>query len=305
MAISIKSLGCFRAVIDSGSVTGAARKLAVTQPAVSRLLSQLESDIGFELFVRSKGRLIPTDAAVALAKEVDVALQSVERVTQLAVNLRNHDYGELSIVSPPSFAERVVTRLIAGFVHEFPNTRVSLDSRSMPTAQDLIALRAVDCGFARLPLEHPDLEFETWVSSGTVCVLRADHPLTRRKNISATQLKGEPLILLGRGRASRDVLDDSFAAAKVRPLVRIETHTVSAACALVRQNAGIAIVNETLAAQYADKSIVMRRYSPDIRHEYAFVVSANVPMTRITEQFRIFCREFFAANPDPATWSKG
>jgi DNA-binding transcriptional LysR family regulator len=305
MAISIKSLGCFRAVIDSGSVTGAARKLAVTQPAVSRLLSQLESDIGFELFVRSKGRLIPTDAAVALAKEVDVALQSVERVTQLAVNLGNHDYGELSIVSPPSFAERVVTRLIAGFVHEFPNTRVSLDSRSMPTAQDLIALRAVDCGFARLPLEHPDLEFETWVSSGTVCVLRADHPLTRRKNISATQLKGEPLILLGRGRASRDVLDDSFAAAKVRPLVRIETHTVSAACALVRQNAGIAIVNETLAAQYADKSIVMRRYSPDIRHEYAFVVSANVPMTRITEQFRIFCREFFAANPDPATWSKG
>jgi DNA-binding transcriptional LysR family regulator len=302
MPLSLKSLNCFRAIMDAGSVTGAANSLGVTQPAVSRMLGQLESEIGFELFARSKGKLVPTEEAIALFGEVDIALQSVDRVSLLAINLRNHGYGELSIVSPPSFAEQVVTRLIAEFTRLYPKIRVSLDSRSIQTAQDMVALRAVDCGFLRLPLEHPELEYETLVSAGTVCVLRSTHPLAARRRISAANLRGQPLILLGRGRASRSVLNDGFVAANVRPDIRVETHTVSAACALARHDAGIAIVNEMLAAQYVDDSLVMRRFSPNISHEYAFVVSANAAMTRITRRFRRFCREFFKKNVDPAVW---
>lgn len=303
MPLSLKSLICFRAVMDAGSVTGAANSLGVTQPAVSRMLSQLEAGIGFELFMRSKGKLVPTEAAIALFDEVDIALKSVDRVSQLAINLKNHDYGELSIVSPPSFAECIATRLIAGFTRVYPRIRVSLDSRSIETAKDMVALRAVDCAFLRLPLEHPDLEHETLVSAGTVCVMRSTHPLGRRRRISAVDLRGQPLILLGRGRASRSVLNDGFLAADVRPNIRVETHTISAACALARLDAGIAIVNEMLAAQYLDKSLVMRRFSPNIRHDYAFVVSANAAMTRITRRFRRFCREFFRDNADPAAWA--
>jgi DNA-binding transcriptional LysR family regulator len=303
MTLSLKSLNCFRAVMDTGTVTGAAKQLSVTQPAVSRMIGQLESDIGFELFARSKGKLVPTDAAIALFGEVDIALQSVDRVSQLAVNLKNHDYGELSIVSPPSFAECVVTRLIAEFQRQYPNVRISLDSRSIETAQDMVALRAVDCGFVRLPSEHPDLDCVTLVTAGTACVMRSTHDLAKRRRISAANLAGQPLILLGRGRASRSVLNDGFAAANVRPNIRVETHTVSAACALARLGAGIAIVNEMLAAQYLDETTVMRRFSPNIQHEYAFVISANTPMTRVTRRFRHFCQEFFRANRGRASWT--
>ena len=107
MTVSLKSLACFRAIMDAGSVTSAASQLKVTQPAVSRMLGQLESDIGFELFTRTKGKLVPTDAAFALFKEVEIALQSVDRVSQLAINLKNHDYGELSIVAPSWAAARL------------------------------------------------------------------------------------------------------------------------------------------------------------------------------------------------------
>jgi DNA-binding transcriptional LysR family regulator len=303
MSLSLKSLACFRAVMDAGSVTAAAKNLAVTQPAVSRMLRQLESDIGFELFERSKGRLIPTRAAITLFGEVDIALQSVDRVSQLAVNMRNLDYGELSIVSPPSFAERVVTRLISGFLQQHPRVRVSLDSRNIETAQDMVALRAVDCGFGRLPIDHPDLEFETLVSSGTVCVMRPDDSLAKRKRVTAKHLKGRPLILLGRGRASRSVLNEGFEAAGISPDVRVEAHTVSAACSFARLGSGIAIVNEMLALQYVDNDLVVRRFSPEIRHDYAFMASADTPMTRATRQFRKYCRDFFRDRPDPRTWS--
>ena len=302
MSLSLKNLQCFRAVIDTGSVTAAASSLSITQPAVSRMLRQLEADIGFELFMRTKGRLLPTDAALALFAEVDVALQSIDRVSRLAVNLKNHDYGELSIVSPPSFAERVVTRLIAEFVRHHPNVRISLDSRNIDTALDMVALRAVDCGFARLPVDHPDLEFETLISSGTVCVMKPDHPLSQRRRITAAHLKGQPLILLGRGRASRSVLNEGFDAAHVRPQIRIETHTVSAACALARLGAGIAIVNGMLAAQYLESDLVMRDFSPNIRHDYALVASTKAPMTRIGKRFWDFSRTFFRDNPNPDDW---
>jgi DNA-binding transcriptional LysR family regulator len=303
MPLSLKNLKCFRAVMDAGSVTAAADSLSITQPAVSRMLRQLEADIGFELFTRTKGRLIPTDSALALFAEVDVALQSVDRVSQLALNLRNHDYGELSFVSPPSFAERVLTRLVAEFVLHYPNVRVSLDSRHIDTALDMVALRAVDCGFARLPVDHPDLECETLISSGTVCVMKPDHPLSKRRRITAVSLTGEPLILLGRGRASRSVLNEGFDAAHVRPRIRIETHTVSAACSLARLGAGIAIVNGMLAAQYLERDLVMRDFSPKIRHDYALVTSTNAPMTRIGQRFRDFCKTFFNDNPDPNDWA--
>lgn len=303
MPLSLKSLSCFRAVMDCGSVTGAAKQLGVTQPAVSRMLSQLETDIGFELFSRSKGKLVPTDTALTLFGEVDIALQSVDRVSQIAVNLKNHDYSELAIVSPPSFAERVVTRLIADFLGQFPHVRVSLDSRSIETAQDMVALRAVDCGFGRLPIEHPDIDYEALLSAGTVCVMRSTHPLAQKKRLSAASLAGQPLILLARGRVSRGVLNEAFRAASIRPNIRVETHTVSAACALARHDGGIAIVNEMLAAQYLGGTLVMRRFSPNIQHQYAFMTSANLPMTRVTRSFRKFCRDFFRENHDPNNWS--
>ena len=66
--INLRSLECFRAIIDSGSATAAARELNLTQPAVSRCLSTLEDWVGFELFIRSKGRLIPTDEAMVFYK---------------------------------------------------------------------------------------------------------------------------------------------------------------------------------------------------------------------------------------------
>ena len=111
------------------------------------------------------------------------------------------------------------------------------------------------------------------------------------------------MILLGRGRASRNVLNEGLSVS-ARPLrIRIETHTVGSACALAREGAGIAIVNEMLAAQYVDKELVMRRFAPNIQHDYGFMVSANTPMTRVTERFRSFCRDFFEKNRDPAVWS--
>jgi DNA-binding transcriptional LysR family regulator len=291
---NLKSLECFRAIIVTGSATAAAQQLGLTQPAVSRLLGLLEASIGFELFHRRKGRLIPTDEALALHREVDIALQSVERVSKLAGNLRNEDFGSLNIVSPPSFAEGILSRVIGEFISAHPNVRISLDSQSVEMARDMVALRAADCGFVKLPADHPGLDCKPLLRAGTLCALPASHPLGRLERIAAADLRDEPLILLGQGRASRQQIDEAFGAAGVKMNVRIETHTVGAACAFARSGTGIAIVNEMLAVQYGGSGILLRRFEPDIPHEYAFMTSADAPMTRVTRRFYEHCRDFFA-----------
>lgn len=293
---NLKSLECFRAIITSGSATAAAQQLGLTQPAVSRLLGLLEASMGFELFHRRKGRLVPTEEALAFHREVDIALQSIDRVSRLAKNLKNENFGVLSIVSPPSFAEGILSRVISEFIAEHPGVQVSLDSQSVENARDMVTLRAVDCGFVKLPVDYPGLAYEPLIRAGTLCALPAGHRLARKKTLSIRDLGDEPLILLGQGRASRKQIDDAFADAGVKMNVRVETHTVSAACAFARGGTGIAIVNEMLGIQYAGSGIVLRRFSPNFVHEYGFMTSSDAPMTRVTRSFFEYCKDFFERN---------
>jgi len=285
LELNLKSLECFRAIVDTGSATAAARQLNMTQPGVSRLLGLLEHKLGLALFHRNKGRLVPTHEALLFHKEVELALKSIDRVSELARNLRNADFGELTIVSPPSLAEGLLSRVISEFIALHPNVHVSLDSQSVETARDMVALRAVDCGFIKLPAEHPGLACEPLIKAGTLCALPPDHSLASKRTIHVKDLDHQPLILLGKGRASRQQLDAAFQDAGVTMNVRVETHTVSSACAFARDGTGIAIINEILGVQYADRGVVLRRFAPNFTHEYAFMTAADAPMRRVTQRF--------------------
>jgi DNA-binding transcriptional LysR family regulator len=76
----IRELEAFRAILETGTVSQAARSLGVSQPAVSRMLSRLEKDIGFELFHRISGRLVATRPALALSRDVLATLENVENL---------------------------------------------------------------------------------------------------------------------------------------------------------------------------------------------------------------------------------
>lgn len=293
---NLKSMECFRCIVDTGSATAAGKQLGLTQPAVSRLLKILEKQIGLQLFHRQHGRLIPTQETMALYKEVDIALQSVERVKQLAENLHNADFGELMIVAPPSFAEGILSHVIADFIREHPNVHVSLDSQSMQRAREMVALRAVDCGFVKLPAEFPGISCEKLVSAGTACVMSSRHPLAGKDQIAVRDLVEQPLVLLGKGTASRIQIDEAFRKAGVKMNVRIETHTVGSACAIARRGVGITIVNEMLGLQFAGKGLAMRRFVPNFKHEYGLMTSSDAPMNRVTQRFADCCRKYFNKN---------
>ncbi|MEI9849898.1 MAG: LysR substrate-binding domain-containing protein [Sphingomonas sp.] len=199
-ALGVRTLAAFAEVMRTGSVTAAARNLGMTQPGVSRMLALMENAIGFELFYRDRGKLVPTNDGLAMAEEVEFALAGLERVNSLATDIGNSAKGELRIVAPPSVSEGLLPQIVASFLERFPGVRFNLDSRSIETAKAMIATRVVDCGFLKLPIHDDELSCEPLVSSGSVCVLVEDHPLAAHAVLTPELLRGQPLILLGSGR---------------------------------------------------------------------------------------------------------
>lgn len=293
--IGLRALRTFRAIIKLGSVTAAAGEVGLTQPAASRLLAQLERQVGFELFHRDRGRLIPTPDGLLLFEEVERALDNVDRIHDLASDLAAFRVGQLRVVAPPSFLEALMPDIAAAFLERYPKVRLSIDSQNIEAAKALIAARAVDAGFISLPLNRPDLVAETVMVSETACVMLADHPLAALPTVDAKALRGVPLVLLGQGRRqSRAQIEAAFADAGVLPQVRVETRTVASACALAARGVGVAVVNETLARAYVRDRTVLRRFTPSITHTYGFVTSAAVQPSRLAMAFLALARDVLA-----------
>ncbi|MFZ6756341.1 LysR substrate-binding domain-containing protein [Undibacterium sp. Ji50W] len=292
--LNLKALRAFYEIVRTGSVTAAATRIGMSQPAVSRQLAQLEALIGFELFHRDHGRLVPTQDGLLLYEEVSLSLNGFQRIQSLVSDISGFRIGHLKLVAPPSFCEGILPDIVAAFSARFPRVRISVDSHSREVAKSMIATRTVDGGFLIVPVNRDDLHEDPVCANETVCVLQADNPLARHRSLTPKLLRGEPLILLGYGQNSRATIDATFSRAGVQPDARIETHTVSSACAFAARGLGVALVNRLLAAFYMRPGLVMRRFEPTLSNEYAFVTSSLSTPSRLATEFLKETKRYFA-----------
>lgn len=297
MKLNLRSLEAFRETMQCGSVTAAAARMGMTQPAVSRLIAQLEQEAGFGLFYRDKGRLSPTPEALMLYEDVDLAFGGLERIDALVRDIAVFNAGTLKIVAPPSLSEGVLSTILTGFIEKYPKVRISIDSRSTETAKTMVVNRTVDCGFGKLPLNRPEIATELLSSTDTVCVLRADHPLAQHEILTPQLLSGQPLIQLGKGSWTRSRIDEAFKSAGLLPDVKLETHTVGSAVAFAGRGLGVAMVNGLMARHFGRSDTVIRVFRPQILHQYVFMTSGLAPMNRLARAFLEESKLFFAQEP--------
>ena len=208
--MNVRQLQAFRSVIDLGSVTRAAEALRISQPAVSKLIGILARDCGFELFLRSGNRLMPTAEALSLYREVERIFMGVEHIERHAEAIRDLRSGQIAIAAFPAIATRPLPRLITKFLDAHPDTRFSLVARSGRLLVELVAANRVDLGIGLLMTEHPGIDYRTCRSRRRRVRDEPQSPLARRKIIRATDLTDEPFISLGAEDRSRFRVDKAF-----------------------------------------------------------------------------------------------
>jgi DNA-binding transcriptional LysR family regulator len=147
--MNLKRLQAFRAVLELGSVTAAAQRLHTTQPAVSRLISDLEKELGLALFVRQRQRLVPTAEGRLFFGEVESALAAVERIVDVARDIRSMEGAHLRVVAGLVTAFGIVPAATKVLFEMHPKVRMSIAIKDIREMVDWVATGPFDVGICR------------------------------------------------------------------------------------------------------------------------------------------------------------
>ncbi len=173
---SQRGLQAFRHTVLTGSVTGAAAVLGRTQPAISRLLKELEADIGFALFERVKGRMVPTPEGRLFFEELQRAFAGFERIASVAAEIRQGRRGTLRIAAMPAAAAHLLPRVVRRFTGANPGTAVALQVLPSADVARLVQTQDCDLGVVEGALSPPALATERRYAIPCAVVMPAGHP---------------------------------------------------------------------------------------------------------------------------------
>ena len=284
-AMQSRQVEAFRALMLTGSTTRAAHVMNVTQPAVSRLVRELQEALGLALFEKRGNRLAPTREALALYTEVERSFVGLERIAHAARELREQRAGTLRIAAMPALANGVLPRFAGAFLGERPQVNLTLFGLVSLTVLDWVVSDQCDIGFAAAPIEHAAVRSEKMPAARYVVVLPDGHRLARRRVLRPRDLANEPFVVLGPTTPSRFRIDDVFSSAGISRNVRVETPLSEIACALVASGVGVAVVDPFTASEYATHGVVARPFEPAIEFQVAALYPSGRSLAPVAREF--------------------
>ncbi|KRE06248.1 hypothetical protein ASE61_25065 [Bosea sp. Root670] len=285
MQLNPRQIEAFRTVMLTGSMTAAAERLKVTQPAVSRLIRDLEAELDLRLFRREGNRLVPNHEATILFADVDRFYVGLDRVAKTANELRHANVGALRIASIGALSLSCITHAISILHTAHPAVDISLESLNTPQTLDLVAGRHFDIGFAQAVAEFPGVRLTQMPSVETVCVMPSTYPIASRDFIEPRDLEGLPFISLGRNNPQRLKIDQLFDDLNVRRQMLLETSLAASAIGLVESGLGVSIVDPFTATYLSGRNVVTRPF----KSNFCFDIVAVQP---IHHQQSKLCKEF-------------
>lgn len=287
--LSIRQLQTFREIMRSGSVSAASRVLGRSQPSVSTMLANLETELGFELFERSKGRLVPRPEAHFFFEETNEILDRINRSAQTMREIGDLDRGQLKIASLPGASFFLLPQIVADFVKDRPGVNVSIMTRTSIKIREWIASQQYDIGIVEMP-EHHELINVHPIRLECVCALRKDDPLAAKSVITPEDLDNAPMAALFKDHQTTRNAEQVFAEAGKRFRVRFETSVFFSALTLVEQGGAYALIDQINAASYQlnrgeTGMLTFRPFRPRLPYDIAVLTPAHRPQSLLTAAF--------------------
>ncbi len=276
MPLKIRHLEVFNALFEAGSVSNAAQRLNLTQPAVSIALGNLEEELGFRLFHRSRGFFAPTGEAMQLRDEISQGLMALARVEQRADDIRQGWAGGLSIATNGALAMNFLPALIADFQAGHPGTHVALRVHSSRQIADWTASGQVDIGLIDTPVPVGGLQAEVF-GMECVCIMQNSDRLTAEKVISPAHLAGRGMIGVNGDHVTDRQLKRLMVEAGMPLRYRAFSYYYAIARGMVAAGGGLAIIDPINAHAALRDGVVWRPFAPLIRHETAMITSRDHP----------------------------
>lgn len=282
--MNLRQLETFRAVITAGTTNGAATLLGVSQPAVSRMIAHTEQSLGLRLFERNKGRLIPTEEAVQLHREIEPLFLAVAAAQSRIYDIRDGKVGSIRIVATPTLANTVMPRVLSELAKTTPEIRVSLDVRRWEQIASQIEANTADLGLALRARDRPTLVNKALHTGRFVCIMPIGHPLSKRDNVYAQDMLDYPFIRLNRSSPLGEWIASNLGDYDSLLKTVVETPYCNTTCALVNAGVGIALVDQFAISTNSFLGLTKRPFLPEIAVAAYAVTSKDRPLSRLAKR---------------------
>lgn len=260
-----RQVEAFRAVILGGTTVRAAEILGISQPAVSKALQELERSVGFRLFERTGGRLLPTPECQLLYREVEQSFIGIAHIRSAAARIRDFGVGELRIGCLSAYSTNIVPAALYRFRREHPAVAITFHVQTSSRLRDMVAAGECDLAITSDEVDITGTIAEPFIDTVAEIALHPGHPLAALDVVHIRDLHRVDFVALAPEDTTRQEADTHFRAAGVSPQVVIETPFSSTICALVLAGLGCGIVDPVTATGFHELGLIRRPLQPEIR----------------------------------------
>jgi DNA-binding transcriptional LysR family regulator len=277
MRLKLRQLEVFNALFEAGSVSRAALRLNLSQPAVSIALATMEEDLGYRLFHRDRGFFAPTKEASLLHDEVRRGLDAMARIEQRSDEIRTGKTGGIVIGTNGAMSINFLPQMIAAFQRDSPGTFIELRVHSSRQVASWVSSSQVDIGLIDAPVPVAGLHAEQF-DMECVCILREDDPLATEPVILPRHLACRPVIAITGDHAVDRQLAKIMAQADAQLTHSASAYFYAIARRLVASSGSLAIVDPVNGKALVKDGVIWRPFKPVIRHGLVLITSRDQPL---------------------------
>lgn len=273
--MDVRQLTYFTEVAKQQSFTKAAHKLHVTQPTISKMVRQLESELGTTLLDRSSKHVQLTDAGDVVFERAIQIIQMVDEVHLALEDMEHLKTGHLKLGMPPLIGILFFPQIMKGFRQLFPDISFQLDEIGANIVKERVLSGDLDGGFVMLPAHDEDYDCIPFVKKDVYVIVHQDHPLASKPTISMRDLENEPLLLFSEDFTLHDRIIQECEDFGFEPTIAFESSQWEFISQMIEHNLGIALFPEPFAHKTNPNVVKMIPLEKPILWEIAFILKKD------------------------------
>lgn len=274
--MKFRQIEAFRYTMSQGTTSAAAEKMYISQPAVSRLLSDLEYSLGFKLFDRRKGRLHPTQEASEFFRSVEESFLGFQKLESVAERIRNKTPTELKIACTSAISSSLLPLVLKEHKRFYPDERITIYTSAMSEITMKLQTNAIDLAVG---LELPQLagiERKFIGEARFVFAMPVQHRLKDKKVITAQDLVDESVLaVMDTYPGYWSKLEQALEPVKDKINRGIHIDTSHTAYAIVASGLSVGVLEPFAANAWKGKGVIIREFKPDICYPYGIAYPTN------------------------------
>lgn len=265
--MDIRQLRIIQMVCETGSVTETAKRMHVSQPAISKTIKQVEEATNLVLFENIQGRLFPTNQVQSLLPDIRRLLNTHQDVKKQVANLQAGKSGVVRLAMAPALMPSLMAPALHRFQSERPDVEVKVIATATREIVALVARHEVDIGICQPSSGDPSVGVWPVATGRVICAFSEDHPLAQKDQITPFDLENERIVSFPDSEPTGARVADAFIASGARFNRIVETNQSFGACCIATQCGGVAVVDSFIHTRDHFPRLTVRPFVPDIRFQ--------------------------------------